>query len=93
MEAASSGNDSESAGADTESAAVAENDTTAEESSLLSELEAGTESDTTDMGMDNLENFRKEYPLFAVLNPVLTNRDSYFRDRQSELPIQEILPR
>ncbi len=39
------------------------------ESSLLSELEAGAESDTTGAGIDNLANFKKEYPLFAVLNP------------------------
>lgn len=79
MEAASSGNVSESAGVDTESAAVAETDTTAEESSLLSELEAGTESDSTDIGMDNLENFRKEYPLFAVLNPSTDQQGQLFQ--------------
>ena len=42
-------------------------DTTAE-SSLLSELEAGAENDTT-AAIDNLADFRKEYPLFALLNP------------------------
>jgi len=47
---------------------TAEVDTTEEESSLLSELEAGAENDTT-AGIDNLENFRNEYPLFALLNP------------------------
>ena len=51
--------------ADTDSA---EEDTTEEESSLLSELEAGAESDTTG-GIDDLENFRNDYPLFALLNP------------------------
>jgi SecD/SecF fusion protein len=42
-------------------------DTTSEESSLLSELEAGAESDST--SLDNLADFKKEYPLFAILNP------------------------
>lgn len=44
-------------------------DTTREESSLLSEMEAGTTEDTTTAAPDNVEQFRKEYPLFAVLNP------------------------
>jgi SecD/SecF fusion protein len=44
-------------------------DTTEEESTLLSELEAGTAEDTTIAAPDNVEQFRKEYPLFAVLNP------------------------
>lgn len=44
-------------------------DTTKEESSLLSEMEAGTTEDTTTAAPDNVEQFRKEYPLFAVLNP------------------------
>ncbi len=38
------------------------------ESSLLSELEAGSESDSIS-SPDNLTDFKKEYPLFAVLNP------------------------
>ena len=42
-------------------------DTTSTENSLLSELEAGTATDST--GVDNLANFKKEYPLFAILNP------------------------
>jgi len=41
---------------------------TEEESSLLSELEAGSETDST-AGIDNLANFKKQYPLFALLNP------------------------
>ncbi|MBT6005383.1 MAG: protein translocase subunit SecDF, partial [Prolixibacteraceae bacterium] len=49
--------------------AVAETDSTEAESSLLSELEAGAENDSTAAGIDNLENFKKEYPLFAILNP------------------------
>ena len=40
-----------------------------EASSLLSELQAGADSDTTNAGIDDLANFRKEYPLFAALNP------------------------
>ncbi len=43
-------------------------DTTGTESSLLSELEAGTETDST-KSLDNLADFKKEYPLFALLNP------------------------
>jgi SecD/SecF fusion protein len=58
-----------------ENEAVAEEDTT-EESSLLSELEAGT--DTTDAGFDNLEDFRKEFPLFAVLNPSTDQQGQLF---------------
>ncbi len=38
------------------------------ESSLLSELEAGEGADSTST-LDNLANFKKEYPLFALLNP------------------------
>ncbi len=58
-----------------ESEAVAEEDTT-EESSLLSELETGT--DTTEAGLDNLEDFRKEFPLFAVLNPSTDQQGQLF---------------
>ncbi|MGC9352572.1 MAG: protein translocase subunit SecDF [Mariniphaga sp.] len=54
---------------------VADQDTT-EESSLLSELEAGT--DTTGAGLDNLEDFRKEFPLFAVLNPSTDQQGQLF---------------
>lgn len=54
----------ESQAADTASATDAE-----EVSSLLSELEAGAAEDTTEAGIDDLANFRKEYPLFALLNP------------------------
>ena len=53
----------------TEEEEAEEQDTAEQESSLLDEIEAGAESDTTEAGLDNLENFRKEYPLFAVLNP------------------------
>ncbi|SHF54584.1 SecD/SecF fusion protein [Mariniphaga anaerophila] len=55
--------------------ATTEKDTT-EESSLLSELEAG--SDSTGTGLDNLENFRKEFPLFAVLNPSTDQQGQLF---------------
>jgi SecD/SecF fusion protein len=47
----------------------AEADTTQTESSLLSELESGAGKDSTTAGLDNLANFKKEFPLFAVLNP------------------------
>ncbi|MEN8117429.1 MAG: protein translocase subunit SecDF [Bacteroidota bacterium] len=48
---------------------VAETDTASEESSLLSELEAAsTETDST-AAIDNLGDFKKLYPLFAVLTP------------------------
>ncbi|MCF6356296.1 MAG: protein translocase subunit SecDF [Draconibacterium sp.] len=43
-------------------------DSTDTESSLLSELEAGAESDSTS-SLDNLADFKKDYPLFALLNP------------------------
>jgi SecD/SecF fusion protein len=49
------------------SAAKTDQDTT--ESSLLSELEQGADKDSTAAGLDNLANFKKEYPLFAILNP------------------------
>jgi SecD/SecF fusion protein len=49
---------------------------TTEESSLLSELEAGT--DTTEAGLDNMEDFRKEFPLFAVLNPSTDQQGQLF---------------
>ncbi|WP_346858846.1 protein translocase subunit SecDF [uncultured Draconibacterium sp.] len=39
-----------------------------EENSLLSELEAGAENDST-ASLNNLDNFKAQYPLFAVLNP------------------------
>lgn len=46
---------------------TADSDTTKTESSLLSELE-GAAADSTS-ALDNLTNFKKEYPLFAILNP------------------------
>lgn len=55
----------------TEENSTAENtaaaDTSTTESSLLSELE-GAAADSTS-ALDNLANFKKEYPLFAILNP------------------------
>jgi len=54
--------------AETEVAETATADTTSEESSLLSELEAGADSDSTS-AVDNLADFQKDFPLFAVLNP------------------------
>ncbi len=50
-----------------ETTAASAADTT--ENSLLSELEGSAENDTTAAGIDNLENFKNEYPLFALLNP------------------------
>jgi SecD/SecF fusion protein len=58
--------------------AVAEADTAEQVSSLLEELEAGAADDTTDAGIDNLEDFRKEYPLFAVLNPSTDQQGQLF---------------
>lgn len=46
---------------------VSEADTTA--SSLLDELQTETKADTSAAPIDNLDAFRKEYPLFAVLTP------------------------
>lgn len=54
---------------DTAAAESTEADSTKTESSLLSELESGAGTDSTATGLDNLANFKKEYPLFAVLNP------------------------
>ncbi len=48
---------------------VAKTDSSGESSSLLDELEAEEEKDSTDTSLGNLENFKKEYPLFAVLTP------------------------
>jgi SecD/SecF fusion protein len=57
----------------------AEIDTTEEEgSSLLDELEAGNAADTTGSGMSDMENFREEYPLFAVLNPSTDQQGQLF---------------
>ncbi len=56
---------------------VAEQDTVSEqESSLLAELEAA--GDTTQAGLDDLENFREEFPLFAVLNPSTDQQGQLF---------------
>jgi SecD/SecF fusion protein len=54
---------------DTGAAESTEPDSTKTESSLLSELESGAGSDSTATGLDNLADFKKDYPLFAVLNP------------------------
>ncbi|MBN1986542.1 MAG: protein translocase subunit SecDF, partial [Prolixibacteraceae bacterium] len=54
---------------ETENAEATETDSVAqEESSLLSELEAGAGSDST-AALDNLADFKKDFPLFALLNP------------------------
>ncbi len=55
---------------------VAEKDSTELESSLLAELEAA--GDTTQLGLDDLENFRKEFPLFALLNPSTDQQGQLF---------------
>jgi len=57
---------------------VAEADTAETESSLLDELSEGAADDTTGAGMDNLENFREEYPLFALLNPSTDQQGQLF---------------
>ncbi len=54
--------------AETTETEVAATDTTTE-NSLLSELESGASADSTGANADNLANFKKDYPLFAVLNP------------------------
>jgi SecD/SecF fusion protein len=56
----------------------AESDTIEEESSLLSELEEGAADDTSVTGRDDLENFRNEYPLFAILNPSTSQSGELF---------------
>lgn len=53
---------------ETETEETAEAETAEEgETSLLDELEAGAQEDST--AVDGLEDFRAQYPLFAVLNP------------------------
>ncbi|MFW6290555.1 MAG: SecDF P1 head subdomain-containing protein, partial [Mariniphaga sp.] len=53
--------------ADTDTTAT---DESAEEvSSLLSELEEGAADDTTAAGIDEMADFQKEFPLFALLKP------------------------
>ncbi len=51
-----------------ETETTAKKDTTSGESSLLSELESGSSQDSTG-AMDNLADFKKEYPLFDLLKP------------------------
>jgi SecD/SecF fusion protein len=51
-----------------ETAETVTEEPTTEENSLLSELEAGSETDSTS-SIDDLTNFKSQYPLFAVLNP------------------------
>ena len=51
-----------------EEEAATDTDTTSSPS-LLDELEAGAAEDSTGAALDNLESFRKEYPLFAILTP------------------------
>ena len=64
--------------ADEETAEIEADTTGEQESSLLDELESGAADDTTAAGMDNLENFREEYPLFAVLNPSTDQQGQLF---------------
>jgi SecD/SecF fusion protein len=81
------GDDAEEAAEDTteveaetadETAETEANTTEDQESSLLEELESGAADDTTAAGMDDLENFREEYPLFAVLNPSTDQQGQLF---------------
>jgi len=51
-----------------EETTTTEADTSGSENSLLAELEA-EKTDSTAAGIDNLADFQKQYPLFAVLNP------------------------
>ncbi len=75
LQAASGETTTESSAEETNGDEVQDADTTAadesaeEVSSLLSELEAGSADDTTGTGIDNMADFQKEFPLFAVLNP------------------------
>lgn len=63
------GNNNQASGAETTDADTAGTDSPGEISSLLSELESGSADDTTGADMDDLADFRNEFPLFAVLNP------------------------
>ncbi|HSH20159.1 MAG TPA: hypothetical protein VLA03_06885, partial [Draconibacterium sp.] len=53
--------------AESETTETASTDTTKSESSLLDELSDNATTDST--ALDNLADFKKEYPLFALLNP------------------------
>lgn len=44
-------------------------DSSATAQSLLDELKSEAQKDSTGLDLENLENFRKEFPLFAVLQP------------------------
>jgi len=61
---------------DTSASAEAVADTTKTESSLLDELTDGTSSDTA--SVDNMANFQKDYPLFALLNPSTDQQGQLF---------------
>ncbi len=49
------------------------------ESSLLDELTEGAEGDTTGTDLDDMEDFRKEFPLFALLNPSTDQQGQLFQ--------------
>ncbi|MDO8951756.1 MAG: protein translocase subunit SecD, partial [Draconibacterium sp.] len=51
-------------------------DTTKTESSLLDEMTDGTSTDTA--SVDNMADFQKEYPLFALLNPSTDQQGQLF---------------
>ncbi len=53
-------------------------DSAGKESSLLDELAAGAEGDSTGTAPDNLEDFKKEFPLFALLNPSTDQQGQLF---------------
>ncbi len=68
LEAANVGEETVAEEIEEETAEVEETDATSDVSSLLDELEESP-TDSTAPGLDNLENFQKEYPLFALLTP------------------------
>ncbi|MCE4565991.1 protein translocase subunit SecDF [Maribellus sp. CM-23] len=57
---------------------TAEQDTTGE-NSLLAEMEAGSSADSSATGIDNMADFQKDYPLFAVLTPSTDQTGQLFR--------------
>ncbi|MFV0268738.1 MAG: protein translocase subunit SecDF [Draconibacterium sp.] len=58
---------------------TAEQDTTGEKNSLLAEMEAGSSADSSATGIDNMADFQKDYPVFAVLTPSTDQTGQLFR--------------
>ncbi|MCK3683832.1 protein translocase subunit SecDF [Maribellus sp. YY47] len=57
---------------------AAEKDTTAA-NALLAEMQDESAADTSAAGIDNMANFQKQYPLFAVLNPSTDQTGQLFK--------------